>query len=242
MPTISIGNIVWGFSYIIVALGLLLLTMSVYEAYTCKSQQTTSIISTSRLARFVQSRVFGLQSLHPQASESQGPLLGPIPTRGSRNLAIISEKQTISSSPAEMRATITSHIHAIASSHPRSVYLGRSTFESPSAPSLYAKHKHFTDTTYLGAVCLLDPTNGSLSMRLHPGDIATVQLAGWARKVLGDEVLIHAPRDAAEMQIVRECMDAALGWVCRGEVEEGEDVEEKGSVVRPIWLLPHIQL
>lgn len=79
-------------------------------------------------------------------------------------------------------------------------------------------------------------------MRLHPGDIATVQLAGWARKVLGDEVLIHAPRDAAEMQIVRECMDAALGWVCRGEVEEGEDVEEKGSVVRPIWLLPHIQL
>ena len=233
MPAISLAVIAWNIFYIIIGASLVLLTMHIFEAYTSRSQKTTSIISRSRLARLVQSKVFGIR---PQATESQGPLLRPLPVRNQRTL----NKENIDFPPAEIYATVSSHMHTIASSHPRSVYLGRSTFESPSIPSLYAKHKHFTDTTYLGAVCTLDPTSGSLSMCLHPEDIANVLSGGWGRKLRGvDEVLIHAPRNEAEMQIVRECMDAALGWVCKGEVEEGEDIAEAD---RPEWLLPHTSL
>jgi hypothetical protein len=234
VPAISPVVIAWNISYIIIGASLVLLTMHIFEAYTSRSQKTTSIISTSRLARLIQSKVFGIRS---QATESQGPLLRSLPVRNQRTL---NKKENIDSPRAEMYATVSLHMHTIASSHLRSVYLGRSTFESPSIPSLYAKHKHFTNTTYLGPVCTLDPTSGSLSMCLHPEDIANVLSGGWGRKVRGaDEVLIHAPRNEAEMQIVRECMDAALGWVCKGEVEEGEDIAEAD---RPVWLLPHISL
>jgi hypothetical protein len=230
----SLVVIAWNISYIIISASLVLLTMLIFEAYTSRSQKTTSIISTSRLGRLVQSKVFGIR---PQATDSPGPLLRSLPVRNQRTL---NKKENVDSSPAELYATVSSHMHTIASLHPRSVYLGRSTFESPSIPSLYAKHKHFTNTTYLGAVCTLDPTSGNLSMCLHPEDVANVLSGGWGRKLRGaDEVLIHAPRNEGEMQIVRECMDAALGWVCKGEVEEGEDIEEAD---RPEWLLPHTSL
>jgi hypothetical protein len=232
MPATSLVVIAWNIFYIIIGASLVLLTMHIFKAYACRSQnETTSVTSTSRLARLVQSKVFGIR---PQATESQGPLLMSLPVRNQRTL----NKENNDSPPAEICTTVSSHMHSIASSHPRSIYLGRSTFESPSIPSLYGKHLHFTNTTYLGVVCTLDPTSGNVSMRLHPEDVANVLSSGWGRKVRGaDEVLIHAPRNEAEMQIVRQCMDAALGWVCRGEVEEGEDIAEAD---RPVWLLPHI--
>lgn len=78
-------------------------------------------------------------------------------------------------------------------------------------------------------VCHAHPSDGSLHLSLHPADMAVVLERGWGqrhplavegglcwgfvRTVPVDFVMVYAPRDEAEMEVVLEIVRAAIAWV-----------------------------
>ncbi|KAK5212978.1 hypothetical protein LTR96_010425 [Exophiala xenobiotica] len=76
-------------------------------------------------------------------------------------------------------------ISEVSARYPSTTYLGRSTFESiPSSPTtLYARHRIFNETRYYAA-----PTPSS-------------------------QVLLYAPRDQADLDVLGQVVNAAVWWV-----------------------------
>jgi hypothetical protein len=74
-------------------------------------------------------------------------------------------------------------------------------------------------------VCHAHPSDGSLHLTLHPADVAAVLEARWGeRHPLGSGgwlsqfvprgfVLVYAPRDEHEVQVVMRIVAAAIWWV-----------------------------
>ncbi|GIJ83861.1 hypothetical protein Asppvi_002692 [Aspergillus pseudoviridinutans] len=93
-----------------------------------------------------------------------------------------------------------------------------------------------------GEVCHSHPSDGSLHLMLHPADVRVVLEKGWgerhplawddggdgwcwwwwAKSVPPGFVMIYAPRDERELEIVMDIIRAAVWWVGGTEVERGE--------------------
>jgi hypothetical protein len=195
---------------------------------------------------------------HP---ESSGPLLLPLPPRQPTELTL-TKTFTTHLPPFIPQTALTTHIHALATLHPCTLYLGHTTFSHPSTPTLYGRrqhkhlpshshsHSHTTTTyTYLGRICHLSPTTSRLSVTLHPDDIDAVIQAGWGQRTNApDETLLRAPINEHDLTILKKILDAAIGYVCSTgevEVEKGNDEilwEESEVLRRPEWLLPRYPL
>jgi hypothetical protein len=227
--------------YIIALLAFASLTMSQFTNRQSKprnSPPSTSIAQT--IARYVSRKTSLSPRLPHHQILSSSPLLPRLPSR-QPTLPGFDDKATL----IDMRAVLHTHIHTLATTYSRSTYLGYSTYATPSTPSLYGRHKRLTSTLYLGLICRLNPTSGSLSVRLHPEDATTVVLVGWGQLAGSrDEVIIPAARDEHDLAVQMQILQAAVGYICKGEVEEGEDMQSDGeeSVVRPQWLLPRYVL
>lgn len=85
-----------------------------------------------------------------------------------------------------------------------------------------------------GEVCHAHPSDGSLHLTLHPADAATVlnrkwgelhplARGGWLTRFVPQRFLmVYAPRDAEELDVVLEIIRAAVSWVGGIEVD-GKD-------------------
>lgn len=84
-------------------------------------------------------------------------------------------------------------------------------------------------------MCHAHPSDGSLHMTLHPADAKIVLESGWGERhplarggwcrrfVPREFVLIYAPRDAGDIDVVMKIVAASVWWVA------GIDVEKKGE-------------
>ncbi|OAP60981.1 hypothetical protein AYL99_05985 [Fonsecaea erecta] len=119
--------------------------------------------------------------------------------------------------------------------YPQSTYLGRSTFEPESPTSLYARHRVFNETKYYGEILTANTEDGFIHSALHPSDVKTVIEKGWGQRhplsgrvgsrfmrlfnanqpspVEGSQVLLYAPRDQEDLEVIKEIINAAVWWV-----------------------------
>lgn len=92
-----------------------------------------------------------------------------------------------------------------------------------------------------GEICHAHPSDGSLHLTLHPND-ARLMLengwgerhplarGGWCRRFVPKEfVLVYAPRDESEVEVVMKIVHASIWWVSGIDVEGGEMGEKSRS-------------
>lgn len=89
-----------------------------------------------------------------------------------------------------------------------------------------------------GEVCHAHPSDGSMHMTLHPADIKIIlekgwgerhplARGGWCRRFVPREfMLVYAPRNQEEIELVMEIISAAVWWV------SGVDVKKDGAEKR----------
>lgn len=119
--------------------------------------------------------------------------------------------------------------------YPQSTYLGRSTFEPASPTSLYARHRVFNETKYYGEIISANTEDGFIHSSLHPSDVKTVIEKGWGQRhplsgrltsrltglvdgnqsspVEGSRVLLYAPRNDEDLEVIKQIINAAVWWV-----------------------------
>lgn len=148
---------------------------------------------------------------------------GPRPeTRG-----IAPHRQVTQQSNDTAYELLVAAIEHLSSSSPN-LYIGTSCFEKHSS-GLFALHP--VNRTCGGEVCHTHPSDGgSLHLTLHPADVKTVLERGWGERhplsrggwferfVPAGFVMVYAPRDPREVEIVAEVVRAAVWFVCCGEV------------------------
>lgn len=130
--------------------------------------------------------------------------------------------------------------------YPQSTYLGRSTFESDSPTSLYARHRAFNETKYYGEIISANAEDGFIHATLHPNDVKTVMEKGWGQRhplsgrlvsrltglvdgnqpspVEGSRVLLYAPRNNEDLEAIEQILNAAVWWV--GGIDNRVDDEK----------------
>lgn len=232
--------------YIIALVAFASLTMARYIRPQPKRNTIPQPISTAQsIAQYISRKTSLSHPNPPHNPESSGPLLPLLPLRQA-TIPSLDTTYTTHLTSTDMQASLSTHIHSLASLHPRSTYLGHPTFSIPSSPSLYGRHKRPSHTLYLGLICHLDPPTGILSVRLHPSDIHNVVHAGWGRPTTSpDEATLPTARDEHDLAVQQQILNAAVGYVCKGAVEEGEeDILQEGTdnLIRPQWLLPRYML
>lgn len=231
--------------YIIALAAFASLTMSAFTGHQFQTRRISPSTSiTQTIARYVSRKTSLSPTIARYQADSFGPSLATLPHRQTTHPGLDS-KHTAQLTSIDMQAALSNHIHSLASTYSRSTYLGYSAFATPSAPALYGRHKRFTDTIYLGMICHVDPTTGSISVRLHADDVNTVVRAEWGKLASSaDEVIMLAARDEDDLDIQKQILHAAIGHVCKDEEEEGQDTLSEGenNVIRPQWLLPRYVL
>ncbi|KAH7022844.1 hypothetical protein EDB80DRAFT_22163 [Ilyonectria destructans] len=98
--------------------------------------------------------------------------------------------------------------------------------------ALFARHP--LQTTCQGEICHVHDSDHSMHMCLHPDDIKQVLDKGWGQRhplawrsrllkspVSADFVMIYAPRDDQELQVVCNIIQAAIWYTLAEEVEMG---------------------
>ncbi|EXJ59153.1 hypothetical protein A1O7_06584 [Cladophialophora yegresii CBS 114405] len=129
---------------------------------------------------------------------------------------------------------------------PVSTYLGRSTFEPASPTSLYARHRAFNETQYYGEIISANTEDGFIHSSLHPSDVRVVIEKGWGQRhplsgrltarltglvdanqpspVEGSKVLLYAPRNNEDLDVIGKILNAAVWWV--GGIDNSFDNEQ----------------
>ncbi|KAI9800767.1 MAG: hypothetical protein M1833_003184 [Piccolia ochrophora] len=134
-------------------------------------------------------------------------------------------------------AALAAAIHSIADARPLSLTLGTSCFEKHGT-GLFSLHPQHP--TCKGEVCHAHPSDGSLHLTLHPDDVRLVLERGWGERhplakggwltrfVPPGFVMIYAPRDADELSVVVEIINAAVWWVQDRAISGPYSMSEKG--------------
>jgi hypothetical protein len=92
-----------------------------------------------------------------------------------------------------------------------------------------------------GEVCHVHPSDGSMHMTLHPADAKIMIESGWGERhplarggwcrrfVPREFVLIYAPRDVDEIEVVMDIVAAGIWWVAGIDVDKvGNDRRDSG--------------
>ena len=99
-------------------------------------------------------------------------------------------------------------------------------------------------STCKGEICHAHPSDGSMHLTLHPADVKTVLEAGWGERhpiarggwferfVPSGFLMVYAPRDAGEVEILLKIVRAAAWFVSGGDgVKEGVDERRDSGYV-----------
>ena len=133
--------------------------------------------------------------------------------------------------------------------YPQSTYLGRSTYEPSSPTSLFARHRVFDETKYLGEIISANAEDGFIHSSLHPSDVKTVIEKGWGQRhplsgrltsrltglvdgnqpspIAGSKVLLYAPRNDEDLEVIKHIINAAVWWV--GGIDSRDDEKMLGG-------------
>lgn len=159
---------------------------------------------------------------------------GPRPeTKG-----IAPHRQTTQQSPAAVFRSLSQRIQDLALGNP-DWELGTSCFEKHGTGlfSTFPQRR-----TCGGEICHAHPSDGSLHLTLHPADAGVLLQRGWGERhplakggwferfVPGGFVMVYAPRDEAEIEILLEVILAAAWWVGGQEVAGVKEVRRDSGI------------
>lgn len=144
--------------------------------------------------------------------------MGPRPTIA----GIAPQRQLNQAGCPKMYQALRSSIENLAETYPESLRTGTSCFEKKGL-ALFARNA--INVTCRGEVCHVHHSDRSLHMNLHPDDAKVVLEKGWgerhplarggwcSRYVPREFIMVYAPRDANEMEVVCRIIEAAGFWV-----------------------------
>ncbi|KAL6155540.1 hypothetical protein ACJBU6_05755 [Exserohilum turcicum] len=174
----------------------------------------------------------------PQTGYLTDDALSPRPGTRPVIRGIAPQRQQTQISSAAIYASLVQRIKALAS-EPRNRLAERT--------SCFEKHSSglFTSVpitrTCGGEVCHAHPSDGSMHMTLHPAD-ANLMIAkgwgerhplargGWCRKFVPREfVLVYAPRDEQEVEVVAKLIAASIWWVSGMDINGDVDGPRRKS-------------
>ncbi|KAH4948719.1 hypothetical protein HBI56_134020 [Parastagonospora nodorum] len=168
---------------------------------------------------------------------------------------IAPQRQKTQESPAAVYTQLVERLSALAAD-PRNKLVERTSCFEKNSSGLFASVP--ITRTCGGEICHAHPSDGSMHLTLHPADAKLVlengwgerhplARGGWCRRFVPKEfVLVYAPRDAAEVEVVMNIVAASVWWVSGIDVNGDEagmrrrskDVEAVGRVVevqRECW-------
>jgi hypothetical protein len=131
-------------------------------------------------------------------------------------------------------------ILSLATQHPQKLRHGTSCLEKH-GPGLFAHPPINRSRHCNGEVCHAHPSDGSIHLTLHPADAAIVLQQAWgerhplssggwlARFVPPGFVMVYAPRNEDEVEVVVGIVKAAVWWVGGTDLEEPLE-EKKGRL------------
>lgn len=171
----------------------------------------------------------------PSRFPERGVLLGgPLPYRpGPRPIVagIAPQRQLDQHGTHEHYHALRRTLENLAQTRPQKFGTARSCLEKHGL-GLFARRP--VNVTCNGEVCHVHDSDHSLHMNLHPDDIAEVLAKGWGQRhplackgwfgpmpVPEEFIMIYAPRDDQELQIVCKIIEAAI-WFVAAEKEEME--------------------
>jgi len=114
-------------------------------------------------------------------------------------------------------------VSRLASEHPQFLRTGTSCFEKKGL-ALFAINP--LNATCRGEICHVHHSDRSFHMNLHPNDAAVVLERGWGQRhplarggrfvkyVPKEFVMVYAPRNKEELEVVCRIVEAAAWWVC----------------------------
>lgn len=123
---------------------------------------------------------------------------------------------------ADMYQTLRTSLENLAVKNQRLLRVGTSCFEKKGL-ALFVRHP--INATCMGEVCHVHHSDRSLHMNLHPDDAKVVLENGWGERhplarggwmrayVPREFVMIYAPRDETELEVVCRIIEAATFWV-----------------------------
>jgi len=129
---------------------------------------------------------------------------------------------------AKMYQTLRTSLETLAVKHPDMFRVGTSCFEKKGL-ALFARHP--INPTCRGEICHVHHSDRSLHMNLHPDDAKIVLEKGWGERhplarggwmkayVPREFIMIYAPRDRMELDVVCRIIEAAGFWVSAEKVE-----------------------
>ena len=135
---------------------------------------------------------------------------------------IAPHRQMNQKSSPQVFSILSAKIKGLASAPQNQLGIGTSCFEQHST-GLFSLSPAFP--TCGGEVCHAHASDGSMHMTLHPSDAAVVLARGWgerhplarggwlSRFVPLNFIMVYAPRDPAEVDIVMKTVFAACNWV-----------------------------
>ncbi|KAF2463211.1 uncharacterized protein BDR25DRAFT_385006 [Lindgomyces ingoldianus] len=143
---------------------------------------------------------------------------------------IAPQRQQTQKSPVTIYATLVSELHTLAR-EPRNQLVERTSCFEKHSSGLFASTP--ITRTCGGEICHAHPSDGSLHMTLHPADAKIVLESGWGERhplakggwfrrfVPREFVLVYAPRDEGEVEIVIRIVQAAIWWVSGVDAQGG---------------------
>ena len=127
-----------------------------------------------------------------------------------------------------MYQKLRSSLETLADKHPGPFRIGTSCFEKKGL-ALFAREP--INATCRGEICHVHHSDRSLHMNLHPDDAKVVLENGWGERhplarggwlkayVPREFIMVYAPRDPAELEVVCRIIEAAGFWVCGEQFE-----------------------
>lgn len=179
-------------------------------------------------------------TLVPQAGQlrSLAARAGPRPCV----VGIAPHRQTTQRAPAGVFGALGAAMDALAADPARRLVTGTSCFEKH-GPGLFSAAPATRSANCAGEVCHAHPSDGSLHLTLHPADARLVIERGWgerhplarggwlSRFVPGGFVMVYAPRDEREVEVVGRIVEAAVWWVGGVDVRaKGDEEKARGSM------------
>ncbi|RPA81142.1 hypothetical protein BJ508DRAFT_326751 [Ascobolus immersus RN42] len=149
-------------------------------------------------------------------------------------VGIAPHRQMNQKASASMFIKLSDEIRGLAEKYPKRLRMGKSCFEKH-CPALFSNRE--LNKTCNGEICHAHTVDGSMHLTLHPEDAEKVIQAGfgerhplarggWCRRFVPQGfIMIYAPRDDDELEIVMSIIRAAIGWVS-GERLLGPDDDE----------------
>jgi hypothetical protein len=160
-------------------------------------------------------------------NHQRGNITSTLPARhGPRPIVrgIAPHRQTNQRASVATFAKLRSQINELALGNPEFLIQKTSCLEKH-GPGLFAKKAKAMTRHCSGEVCHAHPSDGSLHLTLHPADAAVVMKAGWGeRHPLGGGgwlqrfvpdgfIMVYAPRDDAEIEVVMDIIKASVWWI-----------------------------